>query len=1012
MKQKIVIILLGLILTMGFFCLIFQTTVMADSPSGKFQVFTSNGSTFINGFEDLSFAINDPSTQDGYIIKMCADVDTDAVIVNKSIKLTSDGAYTLKRQSGVLENLLTITPGSTLTLEDIIIDGNKGIVTATTGSAVYISSGATLVMENHAVIQNNTGENGGGVHNYKGEFIMNGGTISNNTTSAGGHGGGVYNYKGTFILNSGIINNNTASYGAGVFSDGDVNSTVQSAIFTMKDGEIRNNSSSINGGGVYNNYNSTFNLISGTINNNEAGNGGSVYNNSIFNTYHYTMSGNSSFWDALGGEVMNVLHVGIQNYMFDVSFDAQGGSYSGDLLDFDQIIVDGNLVSKPMDIVDKDGYSFEGWFTSTDSGTTLSASPWDFNSDTITSTTKFYAKWSLNADSVFINSNGNLNQIIGNLGNVNFTAILNDGTEAATFKWYVGGVLQNGFTGNVFTYTPTTIGTYEITAKAKGVTSLPISINVNSNSIAQNMIPIVPNYNLITAYEKAISGTVIATDANNDSLIYETLNNPSHGILSVNTDGTWTYTPSSGYSGSDSFTINVNDGHGGITASTVNVIIGAKPNIEPDNPPNIKPDDTNTKDNESRDSDSASKSDENYIKNIYAIYDQVGDSSSTSNGKYIATQVNESGIVVRKGGALSINKATITKTGDGSDVKSSSLYGINAGVLAMDEYSNVTVNYSEINTNSLGSNAIFVSGKNAVINVNNTTINTRGDFSRGLNVTNAGTINGKNIVINTNGQYCPAVAITNYLGNVNINSGLINTTGDDSPGIYSAGTISVERATIKADGSECAVIEGNNIINLKDTNMTGGKKYAVMLYQGTLGNSESGSSLFNMTNGSLTAVTGSLFYTNNTHAVINLNNVDVINNAKVLFEAGADATGNNGKDGSDADFTLSNQLISGDVICDKKSTCNVVLREGSKWSGAADANNIAKKISIKLDYSSMWNITGNSYVEAFIDDDFKLSNINSNGYNIYYNSTDPESGWLDGKTINLNGGGKLIPLVE
>ncbi|MDR1788119.1 MAG: hypothetical protein LBR16_06690 [Treponema sp.] len=76
-------------------------------------------------------------------------------------------------------------------------------------------------------------------------FIMNGGTISHNTSSAASSaGGGVY-VEGTFIMNEGTISGHTvANSGGAVFNNG---------IFTMSGGTISGNTAKW-GGGVYHEY--------------------------------------------------------------------------------------------------------------------------------------------------------------------------------------------------------------------------------------------------------------------------------------------------------------------------------------------------------------------------------------------------------------------------------------------------------------------------------------------------------------------------------------------------------------------------------------------------------------------------------------------------------------------------------------------------------------------------------------------------------------------------------------
>ncbi|MDP6595777.1 MAG: Ig-like domain-containing protein, partial [Candidatus Poribacteria bacterium] len=65
-----------------------------------------------------------------------------------------------------------------------------------------------------------------------------------------------------------------------------------------------------------------------------------------------------------------------------------------------------------------------------------------------------------------------------------------------------------------------------------------------------------------------------ATDADNDTLTYTVVTNPSHGTLS-GTAPALTYTPNAGYSGNDSFTFRVNDGTVDSEPATISIIVAA-----------------------------------------------------------------------------------------------------------------------------------------------------------------------------------------------------------------------------------------------------------------------------------------------------------------------------------------------------------------------------------------------------------------------------------------------------
>lgn len=240
----------------------------------------------------------------------------------------------------------------------------------------------------------------------------------------------------------------------------------------------------------------------------------------------------------------------------------------------------------------------------------------------------------------------------------------------------------------------------------------------------------------------------------------------------------------------------------------------------------------------------------------------------------------------------------------------------------------------------------------------------------------------------------------------------MNTTGTDSPGIYSTGNITVTNALLTATGSEAAVIEGKNSITLNNTNLSGAKKSGVMLYQSFSGDAEVGTSTFNMTGGSLAAYAGPLFYATNTDAVINLKNAGLTAASGILLTAAADQWGTAGANGASVTLNANAQPLTGDVTADSISSVAVVLSNGSFLSGAIDNANTAKSASLTLDANSTWNVTGDSYLSALISSVADFSNIKDNGYDIYYDASASANSWLGGQTYYLTNGGLLTPAVN
>ncbi|MDP9994477.1 VCBS repeat-containing protein [Variovorax boronicumulans] len=100
-------------------------------------------------------------------------------------------------------------------------------------------------------------------------------------------------------------------------------------------------------------------------------------------------------------------------------------------------------------------------------------------------------------------------------------------------------------------------------------TNIPVTLNEQN----LNEAPTAPNDAKTTDEDTPVSGSVIGSDVDGDTLTYVKGSDPAHGTVTVNADGTYTYTPGANFNGTDSFTVTVSDGHGGTTTSTVNVTV-------------------------------------------------------------------------------------------------------------------------------------------------------------------------------------------------------------------------------------------------------------------------------------------------------------------------------------------------------------------------------------------------------------------------------------------------------
>lgn len=380
----------------------------------------------------------------------------------------------------------------------------------------------------------------------------------------------------------------------------------------------------------------------------------------------------------------------------------------------------------------------------------------------------------------------------------------------------------------------------------------------------------------------------------------------------------------------------------------------------------------------------------------------VSKSSKTLSGSYTSKKSDQSVVLVKNGGTLTLNNAVLNKlSGDSSNTENSEFYGINAGLLVTTK-STANITNAKITTSAKGSNAVFATGTNAKINISDSTITTTGSGSaRGLDATYGGTINADNVTVSTSGNSCASLATDRGEGTVTAKNSTLSTKGTGSPVIYSTGKISISNTTGTATGSQMVVIEGKNSATVTNSKLTASGQgnrnnvdnSGIMIYQSMSGDASTGIGTFTAKNSSLSVSKNSsyykkspMFFVTNTDAVINLTNTKLSYGSNTLLSVkGTSEWGQSGSNGGTVKLNASKQTLTGNISLDKLSTLTMKLSNSSTYTGTINAKNSAKKISLTLDSSSKIKLTGDSYVTSLNDADSSYSNIDFNGYKLYVN---------------------------
>ena len=341
---------------------------------------------------------------------------------------------------------------------------------------------------------------------------------------------------------------------------------------------------------------------------------------------------------------------------------------------------------------------------------------------------------------------------------------------------------------------------------------------------------------------------------------------------------------------------------------------------------------------------------------------------------------DENAVLAKNGASVTLFADDILRVSDASaGGDSASFYGIGAAVLCTD--GNVYVDSCDITTDAKGGAGVFAYDKGTAY-VSQTKIVSEQDTSGGLLAAGGGTLYAWDCDVETNGESSAAIRSDRGGGTMVIEDGTYISKGQGSPAVYSTADITAAYATLTAEGSEAVCIEGDNQLRLFNSNLSGnmadlpqnGLTWNVILYQSMSGDSEEGSSLFEMNGGILEAKNGGMFYTTNTQSTFVLRQVDMrgASDQEFLLRAAGNSNergwGEKGKNGADCSFTGIRQELDGDVQWDSISTLKFYLTEGSVFSGAilqdeTDAGEGGEGFSeLFIDKDSTWYVTGDSTV--------------------------------------------------
>lgn len=349
------------------------------------------------------------------------------------------------------------------------------------------------------------------------------------------------------------------------------------------------------------------------------------------------------------------------------------------------------------------------------------------------------------------------------------------------------------------------------------------------------------------------------------------------------------------------------------------------------------------------------------------------------------------------GATVTLDNITVEKTaGDSSNTEDGDFYGQNAALLATDG-ATVTTEGATVTSQAVNGNGVFSYGEGTTVIIADSTIQTTERNSGGLQTTGGAQMNASNLTVTTQGASAAAIRSDRGGGTVSVDGGSYETSGTGSPAVYSTADITVSNAVLSATASEAIVVEGKNSVVLNNCTTTGNMQgtygtdseqhiHNIMIYQSMSGDAAIGHATFQASGGSITSQNGDMFYITNTSCDISLAGVElVLANDILLSVEGNDASrgwGTAGANGGTVNFAAETQTMQGLIHVDEISSLKLELANASTFTGAINADGQEGEVSVSLDETSQWILTGDSYITSFEGD---AGSVERNGFSLYVN---------------------------
>ncbi|UJR16679.1 hypothetical protein I4U23_003579 [Adineta vaga] len=385
-----------------------------------------------------------------------------------------------------------------------------------------------------------------------------------------------------------------------------------------------------------------------------------------------------------------------------------------------------------------------------------------------------------------------------------------------------------------------------------------------------------------------------------------------------------------------------------------------------------------------------------------------------------ATANDTSAIVVGNGAQLNMSFVNIYKEGYYSDLLQASFFGVNAAINVQNG-SRSYFDHLNITTHNGAAN-IYSYGNGSHAHIENSVLYSSGPAAHGLYAGGYGTIVGNNIAHYSGGNRCSAFSGDSPAGYIIISNSISRTSGIGSAIFYALGTITATNVIGHAERAPALFSDGPQISTFKNCDLTAGLLGGTVMFSSMIRQS---GAMLNIIDSKLTTLDSTMpaLWFGNLIATVYLYNTVIKTMSGILVTANysqvtqefnyyAGYSDNSNLLPAIVTVTVVECNLNGSLIAYNGSSISWILTQYSNWSGNAYSGYGQSFVSVSLDSTSTWTLTGNTALQNISSTNWNLTNINSNGYNITYDSNSTANSWLNGSIMSLIGGGKLMPFSD